>query len=468
MKIHPSLTLYCQLNTPELLEIFKSRTAEIPESFSLSDSSADFRELVFAVILRICELSMLDIAPGDLFDLPTQSFLQTLVFILANLNEYDKTNRKEETKTLTNDAQTETQIPEEENLVNKYDELRKQYDSLQNQLEQITSLFKHLSGNGEDLTITLSEVVKSLSETFPFSDSNQENSHNFLLSLIELITQMMAILNEKNSLIEHLQGRVNYLNRQLFGTKSEQKPFTEEDDEASDNKEEEPEQSEETDTDTEIPTDEEIEEDEKEAEAYEEKWKKNKKEHEKKKRGAKKGHKGYGRKIPNGLPIDEITIKIPEEQMYCPRCGAHYQLINSYEESHDIEQFFTVAHRILKREKARKTCDCEDVSPIITAPVYPKIVPQSIYSTETWIQFLTEKYFLQVPLNRQMRRAIMFGHQPCAGTVAGGLRRFVTILRPIYKRLMEESRKAEHWHVDETGWKMFVYVDDKENYRWWL
>jgi hypothetical protein len=39
-----------------------------------------------------------------------------------------------------------------------------------------------------------------------------------------------------------------------------------------------------------------------------------------KKRGARFGHKGHGRKIPNILEV-EVFHKIPDDQLYCPICG---------------------------------------------------------------------------------------------------------------------------------------------------
>ncbi len=98
MKIHPSLNLYGQLNIDELLDIFKSRLKELPDSFSESDLTADFKELVFTILVKICDLSLLDIAPDDLLDLSQSNLLEVFAFLLENLSLFDEALNKEKEK----------------------------------------------------------------------------------------------------------------------------------------------------------------------------------------------------------------------------------------------------------------------------------------------------------------------------------------------------------------------------------
>ena len=48
-----------------------------------------------------------------------------------------------------------------------------------------------------------------------------------------------------------------------------------------------------------------------------------------KKRGARFGHKGHGRKIPN-IPEVEVFHKIPDDQLYCPICRKRRKITNLY------------------------------------------------------------------------------------------------------------------------------------------
>jgi len=54
------------------------------------------------------------------------------------------------------------------------------------------------------------------------------------------------------------------------------------------------------------------------------------------------------------------------------------------------------------------------------------------------------------------------------GTITGGLKRIGEVLQPLYARILERSRAAKHWHMDETGWKVFVEIAGKIGFRWWL
>ena len=54
------------------------------------------------------------------------------------------------------------------------------------------------------------------------------------------------------------------------------------------------------------------------------------------------------------------------------------------------------------------------------------------------------------------------------GTITGGLKRIGEVLQPLYAHILERSRAARHWHIDETGWKVFVEITGKIGFRWWL
>lgn len=56
----------------------------------------------------------------------------------------------------------------------------------------------------------------------------------------------------------------------------------------------------------------------------------------------------------------------------------------------------------------------------------------------------------------------------CEGTLTGIFKALLSLLEPLYRLLIEVSRRAGHWHVDETGWLNFVCVPGKEGHRWWL
>ena len=54
------------------------------------------------------------------------------------------------------------------------------------------------------------------------------------------------------------------------------------------------------------------------------------------------------------------------------------------------------------------------------------------------------------------------------GTITDGLKRIGELIQPLYARILEHSRGAEHWQMEETRWMVFEDVEGKKNHRWWL
>lgn len=54
------------------------------------------------------------------------------------------------------------------------------------------------------------------------------------------------------------------------------------------------------------------------------------------------------------------------------------------------------------------------------------------------------------------------------GTVTDGLQRLEILLRPIYQALREGNRQGDLHQADETRWPVFVVLEGKEGYGWWL
>jgi transposase len=55
-----------------------------------------------------------------------------------------------------------------------------------------------------------------------------------------------------------------------------------------------------------------------------------------------------------------------------------------------------------------------------------------------------------------------------AGTVNDGLQRIEPMLHPIYEALLARNRLGEFHQADETRWLVFVLLDGKRGYGWWL
>ncbi len=186
-----------------------------------------------------------------------------------------------------------------------------------------------------------------------------------------------------------------------------------------------------------------------------------------KERGAKDGHKGHGRKIPDNLPIIENIIDIPEDKKHCECCGNPLHLTDLVEESWEIccEKIYYVLKHIRKIYK--KNCGCN--RPLITAPPPVKLIPRGKFSTEFWVDILINKYYLALPLERQIVDMRQYGLAVGSGTLCGGLENIYHIyLKYLYEALLKDLKNYTHYHADETRWKLFVKIDDKKNYIWYI
>ena len=81
---------------------------------------------------------------------------------------------------------------------------------------------------------------------------------------------------------------------------------------------------------------------------------------------------------------------------------------------------------------------------------------------------MLEKFLFQRPLYRIGQRLALEGLSVSQGTLTGGLHRIGVLIQPLYGRILERSRAASHWQMDETRWLVFAEVEGKEGHQWWL
>ena len=186
------------------------------------------------------------------------------------------------------------------------------------------------------------------------------------------------------------------------------------------------------------------------------------------KRGKQPGAKGYGRRRRGNLPSEEVVHDFPEDQRRCPRCGKPFDVFPGTEDSDEIEWEVNLSRRIHKRARYVPTCDCQAVTGIVTAPCPPKLIPKGMFATSFWVRLLMEKFLFQRPLHRVRKVLALEGLSVSQGTLTGGLQRIGELLQPVYTRILERSRTANHWKMDETRWLVFEEIDGKDGYRWWL
>ena len=85
-----------------------------------------------------------------------------------------------------------------------------------------------------------------------------------------------------------------------------------------------------------------------------------------------------------------------------------------------------------------------------------------------WVEVLLDKYFSYRPTERLLGSWRLLDLDLAPGTVTDGLQRLEVLLRPIYQALQERNRQGDLHQADETRWPVFVILEGKEGYGWWL
>jgi transposase len=236
----------------------------------------------------------------------------------------------------------------------------------------------------------------------------------------------IAALEEKN---DQLEGEKRQLQTDLFGRRSETKPLKDRSNDLDD------------------PQD--------------------NSQHSKRKRGQQPGNHGPQRRDYSRLPVREKYLELPPEQCVCPDCGQPLRLRSDTEDSEQIEIEVRAYRLKLQRRRYERTCTCEG-SRTLTAPPPPKLIPKGRYGISVWVEILLDKYFTYRPTERLLASWRLLGLNLAAGTVTDGLQRLELLLRPIYEAIKQRNPRGDLHQGDETRWRVFVLLEGKEGYGWWL
>jgi transposase len=85
-----------------------------------------------------------------------------------------------------------------------------------------------------------------------------------------------------------------------------------------------------------------------------------------------------------------------------------------------------------------------------------------------WVEVLLDKYFSYRPTERLLASWRLLDLDLAPGTVTDGLQRLEVLLKPIYAALQERNQQGDLHQADETRWPVFVILEGKEGYGWWL
>ncbi len=185
-------------------------------------------------------------------------------------------------------------------------------------------------------------------------------------------------------------------------------------------------------------------------------------------RGQQTGSNGHGRRNHEHLPPEHENCVLPLDQQCCPCCGEPLVEIPGSADG-DILEIEVCAHRRrYHRQRYRRTCTCPQQPAVVTAPPPDKLIPKSNLGVSIWTMILQHKFEFFQPLHRVLAELRSHDLNLAAGTITGGLKKIKPLFEPLYQGLVERNREAEHWHCDETRWRVFVKRDDKAGFVWQL
>ena len=181
-------------------------------------------------------------------------------------------------------------------------------------------------------------------------------------------------------------------------------------------------------------------------------------------RGQQPGSNGHGRRHHEHLNTIDESCTLPVAQQCCSCCNKPFEEIPGTTDG-DILEIEVKAHRRrYQRQRYRRTCTCPKQPAVVTAPPPDKLIPKSNLGISIWTMILQHKFEFYQPLHRVLAELRSHDLHLAAGTITGGLKKIKPLFEPLYQSLAEHNREAEHWHADETRWRVFVKRDDKAGY----
>ena len=152
----------------------------------------------------------------------------------------------------------------------------------------------------------------------------------------------------------------------------------------------------------------------------------------------------------------------------CTQCHLPFSPFPGTEDSQEIEVEVKAYRRIIRRKRYKRTCTCNHLPMVITAPPVPKLIPKSSFGISIWVMVLLDKYLYQHPTYRLVAQLQSYGLHLCPGTLTGGLQKLAPLFEPIAQAILEKNRSEKQWHADETRWLVFATVEGKTGHLWYM
>jgi transposase len=167
------------------------------------------------------------------------------------------------------------------------------------------------------------------------------------------------------------------------------------------------------------------------------------------KRGGQKGHKGYGRKKPEGI-AESIRVFLT----HCPHCQHPLSRVNGFAEHTvvDVPHWTTIQPTTVTYEVERQWCgNCHRE---VHAAAFG-VLPFTRLGINLFTMVMVWHYCFFDPLNKIAERlSTHYNIHVSEGSLALMLKRAKVWFGPYYDEFLAEIRGSPVKHGDETGWKV--------------
>jgi transposase len=186
----------------------------------------------------------------------------------------------------------------------------------------------------------------------------------------------------------------------------------------------------------------------------------------KRKRGGQPGTPRSGPRNHDHLPIGEDkTCELDES--CCEECGEQWTELST-SGSEQVEVAVRAHRRRITRKKYQHFCKKKQRWVTKRASGPKLLFPHSQYGI-VWVFLLVGRYVIHTAMNRVcalLKQNQLYVPQ---GTIYAGFRRIHQLIKPLIAEIRRYSRdEKHHWHIDDTGWKVFVVIDEKTGFGWYL
>ena len=158
---------------------------------------------------------------------------------------------------------------------------------------------------------------------------------------------------------------------------------------------------------------------------------------------------GHGREsLPEGLPVEEIILDVSEEEKICAGCGAELVRIGE-----DVrEELHIVSPRMVVRRYVRPKYACRICTERGVTQAEPAIavIDKGIPSVDLVVWVLLSKYLDHLPLHRVAAQFKRWGVEIAETTMIGWIAAVFELLGPIQRAMEHELRTCGCLHADET------------------